>query len=663
MRKRRGCLLLAGGFYLSIGASVEAQVPSFDCTKARASDEIVICGTPQLAELDNLVATGYAYLKSTRGRQAADEIGIPFWRLRQTCGSDPSCIRQRQVEAIIAYHAAGAPVLPPDWTGPYRSRSNSSSLQTLGPYNPNFAVGGLALGAFVYPDSAVYKSCACRPSDDFAGFTWCAVHHTEKGKFRPYASWLTILHSSANKVAFITQAIAPAFFEPGDVDREIQRLSHGFGQAQILNADPRPSVPHAVLAAWGAVTLTPLDEAAMEALRRGEEIHRGLIAEFIGDAHESARIGLPVFSIGGGPGYLWGASFDNAGRGSLRISAVDASALGSTQPASPVAPPPTQLASPIAVAPSPPTPSQVVPALPPQQPEQVAPTTSNPPPATTALKTMDVIDFLVDWRSLLRQTVTVTGCLLQQAEATSVVCSAGSQGMFFIDGDTLAREGLRRALRECAGFEKGDECRVDVTGEVSENTLGMPKLLDAAMKWAPLLASPSPQAAPAAPLAAEKETSEAMPTAVTPALPRPPPEAPLAQAPQPGEALPSESVQRNVRTLGCTVTNTKIIGILPNGQTINSPIDKRITSKYIIKIMEHSIVLSMNEREQGVTYEIDINKSVGGHIVFSKTVPGFSGFSATWDINTDGYAIQTIDMPEKDLIVRAEQTGTCDTLN
>ena len=150
---------------------------------------------------------------------------------------------------------------------------------------------------------------------------------------------MTILHSDANKVAFITEAITPAFFQAGDVDREIQRLSRGFGQAQILNADSRPSVPHAVLAAWGAVTLTPLDEAAMDALRRGEEIHRGLIAEFIGDAHKSAQIGLPVYSIGGGPGYLWGASFDDAGKGSLRISAVDASALGSTQPAPPVAAP------------------------------------------------------------------------------------------------------------------------------------------------------------------------------------------------------------------------------------------------------------------------------------------------------------------------------------
>src|SRR5208282_1509886 len=133
----------------------------------------------------------------------------------------------------------------------------------------------------------------------------------------------------------------PAFFRPDDVDREIQCLSSGFGLAgRIFNADPRPDLPHAILATWGAVTLTPLDEAAMDALRRGEEIHRGLVAEFIGDAHKSARVGLPAYSISGGPGYIWGASFDDAGKGSLRISAVDASELGTPgeAPSAPAAP-------------------------------------------------------------------------------------------------------------------------------------------------------------------------------------------------------------------------------------------------------------------------------------------------------------------------------------
>jgi len=97
-------------------------------------------------------------------------------------GSFPlsSCIRQRQLEAIEVYHAAGAPVFPPDWMSPGSSGSDLSPLQRLEPYNPKFAVDGLAVGGIVYPDSAIYMSYKCRPSDDFAGFTWCAVHQYGK---------------------------------------------------------------------------------------------------------------------------------------------------------------------------------------------------------------------------------------------------------------------------------------------------------------------------------------------------------------------------------------------------------------------------------------------------------------------------------------------------
>ena len=47
--------------------SAAAQSPSFDCTKARLPDEIAICRTPELAELDDVIAAAYAYLKSTQG--------------------------------------------------------------------------------------------------------------------------------------------------------------------------------------------------------------------------------------------------------------------------------------------------------------------------------------------------------------------------------------------------------------------------------------------------------------------------------------------------------------------------------------------------------------------------------------------------------------------
>ena len=100
-----------------------------------------------------------------------------------------------------------------------------------------------------------------------------------------------------------------------------------------MTADVKPGLHHAILATWGDVTLTPLDERALEALRRGEEIHRGLIADFIGDPRKSARSGLPVFSLGGGPGFLWGADYDDAGKGSLRSSAVDVGELETSQAA------------------------------------------------------------------------------------------------------------------------------------------------------------------------------------------------------------------------------------------------------------------------------------------------------------------------------------------
>lgn len=186
----------------------------------------------------------------------------------------------------------------------------------IGPYNPDFVIDGLALGGTLYPDSPVYKAYACQPSDQFSGFTWCTIKHPMTGKFGPYNSWVTILHSPENAAIFITQVVTPAFFGRGDVEHEIQRLSQRFGQAaRILNGDPRPDAAHSIIAVWGDLSLTPLDESTMDALRSGNTITAGLVADFLGDVNKSARENLPVFRIGGGAGFIWGARFDNNGKG------------------------------------------------------------------------------------------------------------------------------------------------------------------------------------------------------------------------------------------------------------------------------------------------------------------------------------------------------------
>src|SRR5277367_3381090 len=75
--------LVANGYNLTgIGGVPAATVsPSFDCNKARTPTEIEICRSPRLAELDNVLAAGYAFIKATQGRPAADVIGIPHWKL------------------------------------------------------------------------------------------------------------------------------------------------------------------------------------------------------------------------------------------------------------------------------------------------------------------------------------------------------------------------------------------------------------------------------------------------------------------------------------------------------------------------------------------------------------------------------------------------------
>src|SRR5271165_2087703 len=103
MNKYRASIALQLCSYTALMiAAAAAASASFDCNRARYPDEYAICANSELADLDILVARGYAYLKSTQGAFAADTVGVPFWKARHACGSDLACIRQREVQARAA---------------------------------------------------------------------------------------------------------------------------------------------------------------------------------------------------------------------------------------------------------------------------------------------------------------------------------------------------------------------------------------------------------------------------------------------------------------------------------------------------------------------------------------------------------------------------------
>jgi hypothetical protein len=70
-----------------------------------------------------------------------------------------------------------------------------------------------------------------------------------------------------------------------------------------------------------------LDSESMKIVADGKSPKKGMLIDCIGDFTRSVKEGLPVYRISGGAGFVWVASYDERGRGTLRFAAVDASRL------------------------------------------------------------------------------------------------------------------------------------------------------------------------------------------------------------------------------------------------------------------------------------------------------------------------------------------------
>jgi hypothetical protein len=75
----------------------------------------------------------------------------------------------------------------------------------------------------------------------------------------------------------------------------------------------------------GKITLEPLDQESIKILANGKNPRKGFLIDYLRDFTRSAKDGLPIYRIDGGPGFIWAASFDQKGRGTLRLAAVEVS--------------------------------------------------------------------------------------------------------------------------------------------------------------------------------------------------------------------------------------------------------------------------------------------------------------------------------------------------
>ena len=197
------------------------------------------------------------------------------------------------------------------------------------PKPAKYVVDGISLGARVSFKSSDYQGYQCTPSEQFEGVTWCKKQRVEEGASGSYRSSYTIAHSRDGTVYYLNQFLEPAFFNAGEVDADIERLSRKFGE-QARRVGPHVRLgpnTDGIIVTWGKVALEPLDATGTSELAAGRSPRKGILVDFLGNLLESARQGLDVYRVSGGPGFVWAGSFNSNGQGTLRFFAIDPSAL------------------------------------------------------------------------------------------------------------------------------------------------------------------------------------------------------------------------------------------------------------------------------------------------------------------------------------------------
>jgi hypothetical protein len=201
-----------------------------------------------------------------------------------------------------------------------------------------YAVDGVAVGTRLNFGSASYREYKCSPSDQFDGLTWCQKTRTDKERRGPYIAAYSLLHSRDGNILYINRSQEPAFLNLKEAEGTIQRYSRKIGESpHIMKMPHRSGLPDGLIAVWGKITLEPLDQESIKILAEGKNPKKGLLIDYLRDFTRSAKQGLPIYRIDGGPGFIWAASFDQKGRGTLRLGAVDVSGFASPSDSVPVA--------------------------------------------------------------------------------------------------------------------------------------------------------------------------------------------------------------------------------------------------------------------------------------------------------------------------------------
>jgi Trypsin-like peptidase domain len=199
-----------------------------------------------------------------------------------------------------------------------------ASCWTVAHGNPVYSVTGVAVGTRVQFDSEAYHEYRCGPSQVFDGLTLCVKTTDDTDQRGPFVAYDGLLHSGDGTVVYASRYQDPAYWRDDEVEEDIGYYSRELGEAPtFLTMPTRDELPNAVIATWGKVVLEPVDAKSKKILAAGKNPKIGALIDFLGNYELSTKNDLPVYRVSGGAGFIWAASWDSNGRGTLRMLAIN----------------------------------------------------------------------------------------------------------------------------------------------------------------------------------------------------------------------------------------------------------------------------------------------------------------------------------------------------
>ena len=204
----------------------------------------------------------------------------------------------------------------------------------------DYVVGGFTLGEKLDLSGASYKAYSCQPSESFGTHTWCArsSRRTSRNGGSYYRS-SSMLHSPDGTAHYIMEDAQPVSIDHFAILREIRELSSEIGAQpkSVKWQPPRQGRPRSVFVLWGDLKLEELGYSDSGKIESGEKVDLGILVDTLGNIRKSANLGLPIYRIASGRGFIYSASFGGSGTGHRHYVAIDASKLASKKIASDLA--------------------------------------------------------------------------------------------------------------------------------------------------------------------------------------------------------------------------------------------------------------------------------------------------------------------------------------